>query len=184
MVKASLAITNGLGLEEGLTSALATAKEDGATIYEVGPALDPQPLAGTSGSPDPHVWMDVSRMANAATLIGQELATVTGDAEYTECGTQVSATLMDTDSTVRAVLETVPESSRILVTDHDAFGCRAFLLAGARRPGVAAVVAGDADEVAGREVLAVAAEADVHGCESRVPGQRAEVPGVEVLHLD
>lgn len=44
MVEASLVITNGLELEEGLTSALATAKEDGATVFEVGPELDPSLL--------------------------------------------------------------------------------------------------------------------------------------------
>lgn len=122
MVNANLVITNGLGLEEGLTSALETAKEDGATVFEVGPALDPQPLVGTTDSPDPHVWMDVSRMATAAALIGDELATVTGDSNYATCGTTVAAALTMTDGEVRAILHTVPESQRIMVTDHDAFG--------------------------------------------------------------
>ncbi len=122
MVNATLVVTNGLGLEEGLKSALATAKEDGATVFEVGPALDPQPLAGTTDSPDPHVWMDVSRMATAATLIGAELATVTGDANYSTCGKTVSAALTVTDSEVRDILNSVPVQSRILVTDHEAFG--------------------------------------------------------------
>jgi zinc/manganese transport system substrate-binding protein len=122
MVNATLVITNGLGLEEGLASALATASEDGAIVFEVGPALDPQPLAGTTDSEDPHVWMDVARMATAAALMGDELATVTGDSGYAACGTTVAAALTVTDDEVRAILETVPESSRILVTDHEAFG--------------------------------------------------------------
>jgi zinc/manganese transport system substrate-binding protein len=122
MVKATLVVTNGLGLEEGLTSALATAREDGAVVLEVGPALDPQPLAGSTGSPDPHVWMDVSRMAAAATLIGDELVTVTGDASYADCGKQVSAALTATDGQVRDILAGVPAATRVLVTDHDAFG--------------------------------------------------------------
>lgn len=122
MVNATLVITNGLELEEGLTSALETAKEDGATIFEVGPELDPQPLAGTTDSPDPHVWMDVSRMATAASLIGQKLTAITGDENYTTCGKSVEASITETDGQVRAILETVPESSRVLVTDHEAFG--------------------------------------------------------------
>lgn len=122
LVNAALVVTNGLGLEEGLSSALATAEEDGANVLEVGPKLNPQPRAGDSDSEDPHLWMDVSRMATAANLIGDELAAVTGDSDYATCGTTVAAALNATDAEVRAILETVPESSRILVTEHQAFG--------------------------------------------------------------
>lgn len=122
MVNATLVITNGLGLEEGLSSAIGTAKQDGATVLEVGPLLDPAPLAGTTDSPDPHVWLDMSRMATAATLIGNELASLTGDDTYATCGAEVSADISDTDAQVAQLLSTVPASARILVTDHDAFG--------------------------------------------------------------
>lgn len=122
MVESDLVITNGLGLEEGLTSALATAREDGAEVLEVGPVLDPQPFGGSSDSLDPHVWMDVSRMARAATVIGDELAKVTDDPTYSDCGKEVAATLTTTDGEVRAILDGVPPASRVLVTDHDAFG--------------------------------------------------------------
>lgn len=122
MVGAGLVITNGLGLEEGLTSALATAREDGAAVLEVGPALDPQPFAGSSHSLDPHVWLDVARMATAATLIGDKLVKVTGDATYGACGRKVASNLTATDGEVAAILDGVPIGSRILVTDHDAFG--------------------------------------------------------------
>lgn len=122
MVESDLVIVNGLGLEEGLTSALATAREDGATVLEVGPALDPQPFGGSSDSLDPHVWMDVSRMARAATLVGDELVEVTGDAAFGDCGRRTAEALSETDEEVRAVLEGVPADSRTLVTDHDAFG--------------------------------------------------------------
>jgi zinc/manganese transport system substrate-binding protein len=122
MVRAKLVVTNGLGLEEGLTSALQAAEEDGARIFEVGPELDPQPLAHAPDRLDPHVWMDVSRMAKAAALVGDELATVTGDSNYATCGRTVEAALMETDAEIRAILSTVPAESRILVTDHRAFG--------------------------------------------------------------
>lgn len=122
LVTATLVITNGLGLEEGLTSALATARQDGATVLEVGPALDPQPFGGSSDSSDPHVWMDVARMATAASVIGDRLAELTGEAAYGECGRTVAATLTATDAQVRAILNIVPTASRVLVTDHEAFG--------------------------------------------------------------
>ncbi|MCL3860071.1 metal ABC transporter substrate-binding protein [Actinotalea sp. K2] len=153
MVEASLVITNGLGLEEGLASALGTAEEDGATVLEVGPAVDPQPLSGATGSTDPHVWLDVSRMATAATLIGDELATVTGDATYAACGAQVATTLTETDAQVRAILDAVPAASRVLVTDHDAFGyfSRAydFTVIGVVIPGGSTLAQPSSSELAG-----------------------------------
>lgn len=121
MVTSELVVINGLELEEGLTSSLETAREDGAAVLEVGPALDPQPFGDSSDSLDPHVWMDVSRMAKAATVIGDELAKVTDDQAYGDCGKQVAETLGATDDEVRAILDGVPPASRVLFTDHDAF---------------------------------------------------------------
>jgi len=139
MVQADLVVANGLGLEEGLASALASAQDDGARVLEVAPALDPLPFAGEHshedgeehaeeegadehGSLDPHVGLDVSRMARAAALIGDELTDATGDDAYAACGQEVSASLAETDEEVRTILAAVPAGSRILVTDHDAFG--------------------------------------------------------------
>lgn len=122
MIEADLVVVNGLGLEEVLSSALATAREDGATVLDVGPALEPQPFGSSSDSLDPHVWLDVSRMATAATLIGDRLAEATGDDGYGDCGEEVAASLAATDEEVRTLLHSVPAESRVLVTDHDAFG--------------------------------------------------------------
>lgn len=158
MVQADVVVANGLGLEEGLASAIASAQDDGARVLEVAPALDPLPFAGegshedegeehaeeegeedTHGSLDPHVGLDVSRMAQAAVLIGDELTAATGDDAYAACGQEVSASLAETDEEVRTILAAVPAGSRILVTDHDAFGYFAeaydFEVAGVVIPG-------------------------------------------------
>jgi zinc/manganese transport system substrate-binding protein len=152
MIRADLVIANGLGLEEGLESALASVANDGARVFEVAPLLDPLPFgedghpdqagaeaADEHGSEDPHVWLDVSRMATGASLIGAELADVTGDDAYVTCGEEVSAALTQTDAQVRDVLAAVPAGERILVTDHDAFGYFAdaygFEVAGVVIPG-------------------------------------------------
>ena len=68
------------------------------------------------------MWLDASRMATAAELIGEELATVTGDDGYTECGTQVGAELRDVHEQVVEILAAVPDERRVLVTDHQSFG--------------------------------------------------------------
>ena len=149
VVRADLVIANGLGLEEGLGSALESAREDGATLLEVAPLLEPREMGSADhddgdaqnadGALDPHVWLDVSRMADAAALIGAELAQVTGDDALIACGEQVAAELMATDAEVRAILDAIPEDSRVLVTDHDAFGYFAraygFEVAGVVIPG-------------------------------------------------
>ena len=71
---------------------------------------------------DPHVWLDMTRAATGATLIGEQLTAATGNAAYTECGTQVADDITATNAEVVALLDTVPADQRVLVTDHDAFG--------------------------------------------------------------
>ncbi|MCK1802127.1 metal ABC transporter substrate-binding protein [Nocardia zapadnayensis] len=211
---AELVVANGLDLEGGLESALANAEQDGATVLEVAPEVDPLPWgaaaddhdghdhaddagtddhgdeeydhgdeptsgSGTSGAPaddhdghdhgtdehdhahdedtaqpggavdphaghdhgdeDPHFWMDVSRMAAAAHVIGDALAEQTGDDAYGDCGAQIEQELTDTDAEVRELLAGIPEEKRVLITDHEAFGYFAdaydFEIAGVVVPG-------------------------------------------------
>jgi ABC-type Zn uptake system ZnuABC Zn-binding protein ZnuA len=152
LVGSDLVVANGLGLEESLADALESAEADGARVLEVAPLVDPIPFGegGHShdegeeddqehGSEDPHFWQDVARMAEAAELIGSELADVTGDDAYTGCGTEVHDELMALDDEVRTILEVIPDERRILVTDHDALGYYAdaydFEVAGVVIPG-------------------------------------------------
>lgn len=148
MVRSGLVFANGLGLEGGLESVLATAQQDGAEVVEIAPELDPLPLgagepedhegetaeehaahAGEEehaghdhGSSDPHVWMDVARMADAAAVMGEFLAEHTGETRYAECGRTVQQELDATDAEVERILAEVPEDRRTLVADHDAYG--------------------------------------------------------------
>lgn len=165
LTKAKLIVTSGLGLEAGIAQALDGAKADGATVYEVAPQLDPLTYAEVEerqaaqhaghahaegeeaghddghghGEFDPHVHMDVARMAKAANLIGAELANTTGDQKYAECGTQVEAKLQQTDAEVRQILSVVPPERRVLITDHEAYNYFAdaydFEIAGVVIPG-------------------------------------------------
>ncbi|MGA1215848.1 MAG: metal ABC transporter solute-binding protein, Zn/Mn family, partial [Candidatus Nanopelagicales bacterium] len=136
MVGADVVIANGLGLEEGLQDALASAAEDGARVIEIAPLLDPIEFGGHGhegdapskdedehdhGSLDPHVWFDMNRMADAAVIIGDALAE-TGGSAYADCGAQVADEIRSAEGEVRALMESVPEDRRILVTDHDALG--------------------------------------------------------------
>jgi zinc/manganese transport system substrate-binding protein len=142
MVGADVVIANGLGLEEGLQDALGSASEDGARVIEIAPLVDPIEFGGHShedeahsdegdahsededhahGSLDPHVWFDMNRMADAATIIGDALAE-TGGETYASCGQQLADEIRAAEGEVRALLESVPADKRVLVTDHDALG--------------------------------------------------------------
>ena len=132
LVRANLVVANGLGLEEGLAQALESAESDGARVLTIADKVDPIEFGGHDdhaegdghdhGSQDPHFWMDMNRMADAAQIIGDDLADITGDAAYAECGTQVADDIRAAESEVRTLLEGVPADRRILVTDHDALG--------------------------------------------------------------
>ncbi|HSO03811.1 MAG TPA: metal ABC transporter substrate-binding protein, partial [Candidatus Limnocylindrales bacterium] len=122
MVGADLVVANGLGLEEGLQKSIESAQQDGANMLEVAPLLDPIPFGGEgeeahASGEDPHVWLDVTRAGNAATLIGAELTQMTGNAAYAQCGEDLQAELTTLNAEVGATLATVPEDARVLVTD-------------------------------------------------------------------
>ena len=73
------------------------------------------------GDEDPHFWFDMNRMAQAAEIIGDELATDNGQ-QYAECGREVADEIRAAEADVRDLLESVPAEQRILVTDHDSLG--------------------------------------------------------------
>lgn len=151
MTRTGLVVTSGLGLEEGLESAIAGAEQDGATVLEIAPLVDPiefgeEPLEeGEShddhehGDEDPHFWFDVARMATAAQLMGDALAAETGNEVFRDCGAEVREDLLGVDAQVREILAAVPDDRRVLVTDHQSFGYFAeaydFEIAGVVIPG-------------------------------------------------
>ncbi len=130
MITADIVLANGLGLEASMQRSIENAVTDGAEVFELAPELDPLTLHEGShhdheqddhdhGDYDPHIWMDVSRMAKGAELIGEKVAEVTGDDNYTSCGVEVADELRDVDAQISQTLSGV-ESAR-LVTDHAAY---------------------------------------------------------------
>ncbi|WP_313821662.1 metal ABC transporter substrate-binding protein [Citricoccus sp.] len=194
MAGAGLVVTNGLGLEAGMQTALDNAAADGAHLVEVAPEVDPLAFAEhdghEGGSPedqsaeghspeghshegnDPHFWMDVARMGQAAELIGAELAEVTGDGQYADCGTQTAEELVAVDAEVREILETVPEDRRTLVTDHAAYNYFAeaygFEIAGVVVPGGST----DAEPSSG-ELAGLVSQMNQEGADALVTGAGA-----------
>lgn len=202
MVGADLVVANGLGLEEGLQKSIESAQQDGASVLEVAPLLDPIPFGGEgsggegeeahASGDDPHVWLDVTRAGAAAALIGAELTQTTGNAAYTQCGKDLQAELTTLNEGVAATLATVPEDARILVTDHDAFGYFAdaydYTVAGVVIPGGSTLAEPSSAELA--ELTTTVTEAGVGAIfantanpQALIDALAAEVGDIEVVDL-
>jgi zinc/manganese transport system substrate-binding protein len=127
--EADLVVLNGLGLEEQLEGAIESAEAEGVAVFEVGDELDPLPLGGGRDDedghdgPDPHVWQDPRRVATAAELIADEVAAATGcdGAGLDGRAAAYADAVRDADEAIAGELDAVPEGSRQMVTNHDAF---------------------------------------------------------------
>jgi zinc/manganese transport system substrate-binding protein len=133
MSTADLVVAVGLGLEAGMDDAMESAESDGADVLEIAPLLNPLPFGDHThhqgeggddegGSHDPHVWMDPIRMAEAARLIGAELEEVAPGGGWAERAETYATQLTETNSEIEATLSAISEDSRIMVTNHQAFG--------------------------------------------------------------
>ena len=59
---ADLIVTNGLGLEAGLTDITSGAAADGVALLDVGAHVVPEAGSAEVGSIDPHIWTDPTMM--------------------------------------------------------------------------------------------------------------------------
>lgn len=127
LLDADLVVANGLGLEEGLADPLISARDAGVLVAEVGSELDPIPYgieAGDSaGDPDPHVWTDPERMAEAAELVGGWIAELPGaDPGVGASAAAYAAEVRAVADQMAADLAVIPPQRRRLVTNHHVFG--------------------------------------------------------------
>ncbi|TFD89977.1 metal ABC transporter substrate-binding protein [Cryobacterium serini] len=146
---ADVLVINGVGLEEWLDDAIAASGFDGVTIdadtgidiSEVGAGEDhatDEADAHTDDAEDasdddaehaheggdPHIWTDVQ---NAATIVqtitdGLTAADSANAATFLANATAYAAQLNGLDEWIRTNVDTVPESDRLLVSNHDSLG--------------------------------------------------------------
>ncbi|MDB2627991.1 metal ABC transporter substrate-binding protein [Candidatus Actinomarina sp.] len=76
------------------------------------------------GSEDPHFWFDPLRVAIAAELMINQLIELdpSNSEEYKTAGEAYISELNELDSTVSALIETVPSKNRKLITTHESLG--------------------------------------------------------------
>ncbi|TFD62071.1 zinc ABC transporter substrate-binding protein [Cryobacterium suzukii] len=146
---ADVLVINGVGLEEWLDDAIDASGFDGVTIdadeginiSEVGAGEDhstdeadahtddaEDARAGeaehTHEGGDPHIWTDVH---NAETIVqtitdGLTAADEGNAVTFVSNATAYTAQLNDLDEWIRTNVDTVPESERLLVSNHDSLG--------------------------------------------------------------
>lgn len=152
---AQLLVSNGLGLEEGLTRHLETAADEGVPIVEAGSLVDV--LETESGATDPHFWTDPTQMTSVVNGVTEalleEIPTLDA-AELQANAATYTAGLEALDAEMAEAFAAIPAEQRKLVTNHHVFGYLAarydFQVIGAVIPSgttLAAPSASDLDEL-------------------------------------
>ncbi|MEC8512357.1 MAG: zinc ABC transporter substrate-binding protein [Planctomycetota bacterium] len=116
---ASVVFHSGYGLEAYLEPTLAKIADGGTTVVALAPNIaDETELSSeTEGVVDPHLWMDVKLWARCCDVIASTLP-VNGARERADA---LRSELLALDAEVEAVVATIPQRSRVLITAHDAF---------------------------------------------------------------
>ncbi len=139
LASADVLVINGVGLESWLDDAIEASGFSGKTIdadagIEIQDAkhaddhADEEHADSGDGhshdSGNPHIWTDVSNARTMVATIADGLAAASSaDADAFQANaSDYDAKLADLDSWIRANVGTVPESSRLLVANHDALG--------------------------------------------------------------
>ncbi|CUH78508.1 metal ABC transporter solute-binding protein, Zn/Mn family [Tropicibacter naphthalenivorans] len=124
MTRADLVLWNGLYLEAQLEEFLHTLARR-VPVVAVGDSAPSDYLlrhAEYQGRPDPHLWMAPRLWRYVVEGIRDALHAQRPEAAFTAQAAAYLAQVQAVDDYARAVLTTVPESARVLVTAHDAFG--------------------------------------------------------------
>ena len=72
--------------------------------------------------PDPHLWMDPTLVARAATLIADAAVEAGWPESVKDCAADYSGQLAALDEEIASQVSVVDAGNRVLVTNHDAFG--------------------------------------------------------------
>lgn len=183
---AALVVENGLGLEEGLQDALDEARDGGVPVFTAsehidvrivgeGEGVDPTDDDQAPGAQDPHVWLDPAGMAEVATALAAQLASLGIDVG--DRATEVPAALQSLDAEVSGILSVVPDAQRLLVTGHESLGYFArrygFTLIGAVVPSFSSQAESSAGDLAA--LTAKIAEAGVPAIFTEIGTSKAVV---------
>ncbi|MEZ4754164.1 MAG: zinc ABC transporter substrate-binding protein [Bdellovibrionota bacterium] len=124
--QADIVFYNGLFLEGKMSDALIRVAASGKKVFAVTELLDDEYLLEPEefqGHFDPHVWMDPQAWSKAVALIRDKLIDADPDNKeiYAKNARNYIDRLRKLDAYAIKTLSSIPKSSRVLVTAHDAF---------------------------------------------------------------
>jgi len=172
--EADVIFYNGLHLEGRMQEIFERLAENKPTVA-VTDGLDESRLLSPpefQGNHDPHLWFDVDLWSETVRTVEAQLSELDrpNAAVYEENADAYIAELETLDAWVTEEIETIPESSRVLITAHDAFGyfgarygmeVRGLQGTSTATEAGAADVQGLADFIAEREIAAIFVESSV-----------------------
>jgi len=196
---ASLVVSNGLDLEEGLEDSLLQAEKSGVSMFHIADHVTLLDAAEKEeghkdeedhghGTEDPHVWLDPETLAEAIPALAKALQLATGK-DFAAEATAVVGELTALSAKVREIMTTVDECK--LVTGHDSLGYFAArygcTVVGAVIPGFSTAAEASAGSLADLKVVAqengVKAIFTELGTPADVVDQIAKEVGVGVVEL-
>ncbi len=124
---ADVVFYNGLHLEGRMVEVFEKMEASGKATHAVASEIDTNILQESplyEGQFDPHIWFDVTLWKFAVEKVAKDLSALdpTSRDLYETNAQNYLAQLDELHTYVREQIATVPESSRVLVTAHDAFG--------------------------------------------------------------
>lgn len=127
LYEADVVFYSGLMLEHRMEEALEQLSRSGRKVFAVTEKLDRQQLRSPpdfAGQYDPHVWMNVELWSACLPTIAEQLAALDpkNASEYHSRAAVTQGELRQLHEYVRTVIASIPETNRVLVTAHDAFG--------------------------------------------------------------
>ena len=125
--KADIIFYNGLMLEGKMGDVLIRVSRKGKPVYAVTEEILDQGdyvITDEEDHYDPHVWMDVKGWMRAVKVVETALSEFDpkGAESYQANAAAYLELLAKLDTYAAGVMESIPESQRVLVTAHDAFG--------------------------------------------------------------
>ena len=126
LYNADIIIYNGLHLEGKLVEVFEKMERQDKVQVALAEALDKEGLIGSdyfASNYDPHVWFNIGYFKQFATTVTQTLSQEDpkNAAVYKVNEQRYLQQLDSLESNVKAVIETLPQEKRVLVTAHDAF---------------------------------------------------------------
>jgi manganese/zinc/iron transport system substrate-binding protein len=127
LLEADVVFYAGLLLEGRMSETFTQIARTGKPVFAVTEGIDEKKLREPpefAGHYDPHVWMDVKLWSECVSFVAKKLGEYDGKHadEYRVRAQDYLAELQKLDNYARRSIASIPESQRVLVTAHDAFG--------------------------------------------------------------